>query len=222
MDRNDQPDRPWRDPGRGVPPQPPGPPTVGDRGGLPLATGPSAVLTESVDLRVSKRLLWVGGAAYPLHNIVRVYSFVLLPRRAEAVRLFARQAVQAVTLALLAVVGAAFPFGVGEDVEPLKVPVLVVALLWAGYGFVAMFVVLAAPSMPVLAVDTAGNATALVGTADRAGLAEAVRILSHALENPEAEIALTIRSLTVKTGNYHYGDNVNVYGGSGNTGKATG
>ncbi|WP_234370895.1 DUF6232 family protein [Streptomyces sp. XY431] len=222
MARNDQPDRPWRDPARQVPPPPSGPPTIGDRGGLPFSTGPSAVLTDSVDLRVSKRLLWVGGAAYPLHNIVRVYAFVLMPKRKEAVLRFARQLVQALTLALLAVVGAGFPFGVGKDVEPFKGPALVVALLWAGYGFLAMFGVLAAPAVPVLAVDTAGNATALVGTADRGRLREAVRILSHALENPEIELELSIRSLTVNAGNYHFGDNVNMYGGSGNTGKATG
>ncbi|MFD4905516.1 DUF6232 family protein [Kitasatospora purpeofusca] len=227
MERNDRPDRPWKDPARQLPPLPPpprpsAPPTIGDRGGLPFSTGPSAVLTNSVDLRVSKRLLWVGGAAYPLHNIVRVYAFVLMPKRKEAVLRFARQVVQASTLALLAVVGSGFPFGVGKEVEPFKGPALTVALFWVGYGFLEMSRVIAAPAMPVLAVDTAGNATALVGTADRQGLREAVRLLSHALENPEFEVELSIRSLTVNTGNYHFGDNVNMYGGSGNTGKATG
>ncbi|MGW3076125.1 DUF6232 family protein [Kitasatospora sp. NPDC001132] len=188
---------------------------------MPLATGPSAVLTASVDLRVSKRLLWVGGATYPLHNIVRVYAFVLLPKRKEALRRFARQVVQALTLALLAVIGAGLPSDIGKGVEMFKGAVLTAALLWAGYGFVEMLVVLTSPALPVPAVDTAGNATALIGTADRARLAEAVRILSHALENPETEVALKIRSVTVNTGNYHIGDNVNMYGGSGNTGKVT-
>ncbi|MEK2493882.1 DUF6232 family protein [Kitasatospora purpeofusca] len=223
MEKNDRSDRPWQDPARQPPPpRPSAPPTIGDRGGLPFSTGPSAVLTGSVDLRVSKRLLWVGGAAYPLHNIVRVHAFVLLPKRKEAVLRFARQLVQSLTLALLAVVGASFPFGLGEDVEPFKGPALVVALLWAGYGLVEMLRVVAAPPVPVLAVDTAGNATALVGTADQRRLREMVRLLSHALENPEFEVELSVRSLTVNAGNYHFGDNVNMYGGSGNTGKVTG
>ncbi|MFD8698031.1 DUF6232 family protein [Kitasatospora purpeofusca] len=227
MEKNDRSDRPWREPARQLPPLPPpprpsSPPTIGDRGGLPFLSGPSAVLTGSVDLRVSKRLLWVGGAAYPLHNIVRVYAFVLMPKRKEAVLRFARQVVQASTLALLAVVGPGFPFGVGKEVEPFKGPALTVALFWVGYGFLEMSRVVAAPAMPVLAVDTAGTATALVGTADRGELREAVRLLSHALENPEFEVELSVRSLTVNTGNYHFGDNVNMYGGSNNTGKVTG
>ncbi|WP_380284084.1 DUF6232 family protein [Kitasatospora purpeofusca] len=223
MKNSGGPDRPWRDPERQVPPPPSRPPTVGsERGRLPMATGPSAVLTASVDLRVSKRLLWVGGAVYPLHTIVRVYSFVLLPKRKEAVLQFGRSLVQSLTLAVLLVVGAAFPFGVGEKVEPLRGLGWLVALGWAGYGLVQLGVVLRAPSMPVLAVDTAGSATALVGTADQARLREAVRLLSYALENPETEVELRVESLTVNTGNYHLGDNVNMYGGSGNTGKVNG
>ncbi|MFZ3499574.1 DUF6232 family protein [Streptomyces sp. 5.8] len=52
-----------------------------------------------VTLRVSRRLLWVGEAVYPLHNVVRVRSFVLKPNRTKAVVQFGQwMAVVVVTL----------------------------------------------------------------------------------------------------------------------------
>lgn len=44
----------------------------------PPATPPRAM--TDIELRVGKRLLWVGGAACPLRNIARVYAvFRFLP-----------------------------------------------------------------------------------------------------------------------------------------------
>lgn len=53
--------------------------------GRPALARHSAPGHDRVELRVGKRLSWVGGAACPLRNIARVYTFTLHPRRTEAV-----------------------------------------------------------------------------------------------------------------------------------------
>lgn len=48
---------------------------------MPPVTPPGG---KSIDLRVGKRLLWLGEAVYPLHNLVRVYTAEFKPKRWEA------------------------------------------------------------------------------------------------------------------------------------------
>ncbi|MFF2043142.1 DUF6232 family protein [Kitasatospora sp. NPDC058170] len=212
-----EPDRPRQKP----PPPPVAAPAVGvPTAGVPTSFGPPAVLPMAVGLRVSKRLLWVGGAVYPLHNIVRVYSFVLRPKRREALGTFAKRILQAGLLAAVPFLLATTDIlNHSSDEEALRF-VVYLAGAWLVYAVIELLSVLFARSVPVLAVDTAGNATAMVTTVDERGLAELVKVLSQALENPEVEFQMTVQTLTVSPKNYHFGDNVNMYGGIGNTGKA--
>lgn len=77
---------------------------------------------------------------------------------------------------------------------------------------------LTAPSHYVLAVETSGPSTAVVTSHRPELLNQLVGQIAHAIENPETEFAVKVESISISPRNYHFGDNVNMYGGSGNVG----
>ncbi|MFD6888418.1 DUF6232 family protein [Streptomyces sp. NPDC059957] len=162
---------------------------------------------EALDivLRVSNRLLWVGEAVYPLHNIVRVQTYVLSPDRKKAVADYAPW------IALLLVFFAASV----ADGNPPGVIATIVPV-----GILVMYLVrrLNRPDLYVMGVETAGAPTAVVTLADRAELRRLVARIVDAIEHPEAEFSLYVAQPTVNIGHYvHVGDTANI-NGSGNIG----
>ncbi|MFB6556007.1 DUF6232 family protein [Streptomyces sp. NPDC056405] len=196
-------DRPWHN--RAAAPPPP-----------PLPPHPAG----GVELRVGKRLLWVGGAAYPVRNITRVYTFLLTPRRGEATLLFFKRLgiILAVAIALTILGGIT---GLGGDraaAEGFITFVWIGAVVALVYCAAVLGSVLTAASHWVLAVETSGASTALVTSTDTQHLNQLVGHVVNAIENPEAEFQVTVETLAINPRNYHFGDNVNMYGGSGNVG----
>ncbi|MET8504177.1 DUF6232 family protein [Streptomyces sp. NPDC004787] len=181
-------------------------------------------------LVISKRLLWVHGGAYPLENIVRVYTFVLRPRRGEAfVRFLKRGGITALVLLLLMMFSESSSSGSwdsgsygssdsdSEGILRLAVSLAVILLI---YFFADMAGVVFASSHDVLAVETNGRSTALV-TGRPEYLRGLVHSIAEAIDKPDAEFHATVGTLAVTNyGNYYFGDAVNMYGGSGNTGVA--
>ncbi|MFJ1897786.1 MULTISPECIES: DUF6232 family protein [unclassified Streptomyces] len=187
---------------------------------------PPPPLVHAVDLRVSKRLLWVGPAAYPLENIARVFTFVLRPRRKEAITLFCKRVALTLALAvgmtvLILLVDTVASIGQGESSGgPF------VTLVWLGtvgaliYFLLELTKVLSAPSHFVLAIETAGPSTAMVTSQDPAQLIQLVGRIAYAIDHPEAEFTVRVEGISVSPQIYHFGDNVNMYGGTGNVGIA--
>ncbi|MEV6329521.1 DUF6232 family protein [Streptomyces sp. NPDC051909] len=183
-------------------------------------------------LVISKRLLWVHGGAYPLENIVRVYTFVLRPRRGEAfLRFLKRGGITVVVLLLLMMLAeltspSSSSWGSGsygssdsgfEGVLSFAVFAGVALLLWF---FAEMAGVVFASSHDALAIETNGQSTALV-TGNPEYLQGLVRSIAEAIDKPDAEFHASVGTLAVSNyGNYYFGDAVNMYGGSGNTGVA--
>ncbi|MFD6803031.1 DUF6232 family protein [Streptomyces cyaneofuscatus] len=201
-------DRPWHNPVV-PPPRPSLPPH----------------LAGGVDLRTSKRLLWVGGAAYPQQNITRVYTFLLTPRRGRATTLFFKRIaiILSVAFALMILSGITeigsssdTSSGTGGGAQTIWF-FAVVALI---YCAVELGNVLTASSHWVLAIDTSGASTALVTSKSVQHLNELVEQVVHWIENPEIEFQVRAETLMVNPSNYHFGDNVNMYGGSGNVGMS--
>ncbi|WP_338117284.1 DUF6232 family protein [Streptomyces viridochromogenes] len=195
----------------------------------PPSTPPRAM--TDVELRVHKRLLWVGGAAYPLRNIARVYTFTLRPKRKEAVfRFLSRTGIILAVAIGLSIIGGLISFassssGPYESEQSSGGGLIVLVWICSGaaliYFFVDMLSVVTAPSHYVLAVETAGPSTAMVTSPDPQHLDRLVGYVSGALENPDTEFQVTVERLTINSPtNYHFGDSVNMYGGSGNTGIA--
>ncbi|EFG04231.1 Hypothetical protein SCLAV_p0744 (plasmid) [Streptomyces clavuligerus] len=212
------PQRPWN-----TPPAPTAPPPAATQASMSTGSLPTG-LTESIDIRVSKRLLWIGGAAYPLHNIARVYTYTLNPRRKEAVlRFFRRVGITlAVTAALTLLGGTIAALAQGEET-----PATLLGLMWLAsgafmiYALVDMIAVLTAQPHFVLGVETAGASTAVVSGRDHGQLRQLVHLISDAIENPQAEFQVRVERLVISSpSNYYFGDNVNMYGGSNNVGMA--
>ncbi|MFF7732375.1 DUF6232 family protein [Streptomyces sp. NPDC007984] len=195
----------------------------------PPATPPRTM--TDVELRVHKRLLWVGGAAYPLRNIARVYTFTLRPKRKEAVFRFLTRTLIILAVGIgLSIIGGLISLansssGPYESESSSGGGLIVFVWICSGaaliYFFVEMLSVVTAPSHYVLAVETAGPSTAMVTSPDPQHLDRLVGYVSGALENPDTEFQVTVERLTINSPtNYHFGDSVNMYGGSGNTGIA--
>ncbi|MGW6903751.1 DUF6232 family protein [Streptomyces sp. NPDC054940] len=174
---------------------------------------------RGIDLRVSKRLLWVGGAAYPLENITRVYTFTLTPKRKEATLTFLKR-----VGIILAVAFAMTILGAVTALGSQNVAGGIITFVWLGavaglvLSLVELMSVLTAPTHYVLAVETNGPSIAMVTSADPRHLDSLVGTVAHAIDNPEAEFQVTVGTLSINPRNYHFGDNVNMYGGTGNVG----
>ncbi|MFF0475012.1 DUF6232 family protein [Streptomyces sp. NPDC004284] len=201
----DPPSRPWTEPGRAL--------------ATPL--GPS--LPGGPALVISKRLLWVHGGVYPLENIVRVHTFVLRPRRWEAVVRFLKRGgiTLAVLLTLLYFADQSSPSSYdssSSDLGNVFGGAAGLALFLLVYFFGDMASVAFASTHDVLAIETNGRSTALV-TGERAYLNRLVRSIAEAIDKPDAEFRASVGTLEITNyDNYFFGDSVNMYGGSGNTG----
>ncbi|MCX5405364.1 DUF6232 family protein [Streptomyces sp. NBC_00335] len=158
-----------------------------------------------VTLRVSRRLLWVGQAVYPLHNVVRVQSFVLKPNRTKAALQFGLWMVVMLVLASLSksISGSGVPL-----IIVLVMILLVAQLVWR----------LTRPNVFAMAVETSGTPLAVVTLARLDDLRGLVRRIVDAIEHPEKEFSIYVHQLQVKLGDYHFGDTVNINGGNGNKG----
>lgn len=199
-----------------APPPPTSPPAMGNFTGF----------SGSIDLRVGRRLVWVGNAAYPMRNITRVHTYTIRPKRQEAVTQFVTRAAATaaivVALTLLALPPAAFLSGMGGSDSGFGI----IAFVWlAGFGlgvyfFVNMITVATAPARFVLAIETSGPSTALVTSSNPQYLPQLAGCVIHAMENPETEFQVTVETLAINPRNYHFGDSVNMYGGTGNVGVA--
>ncbi|MGW4981178.1 DUF6232 family protein [Streptomyces mirabilis] len=205
MDTTGPEERPWNTPPN-TPPPPPAPPLL--RG-------------AEVDLRVSKRLLWVGGAAYPLQNIARVYTFTLHPRRMDAtVRFFKNVAITLSVAFALTIIGTVTALGSENAAGGILTFVWLSTAAALIYFIGELISVLSAQSHYVLAVETAGPSTAVVTSPNPQHLNQLVGYITHAIDNPEAEFQVKVESITISPKNYYFGDNVNMYGGTGNVGMA--
>ncbi|MGW6689563.1 DUF6232 family protein [Streptomyces sp. NPDC054961] len=157
-------------------------------------------------LRVSARLLWVGEAVYPLHNVVRVRTYVLKPNRGQALGEFA---LSMLVMAVLFFLATSDSSGAG------MIAIIVVAF------FLATRLVhrLTRPDLHVMGVETSGAPAAVVTLADRDELRRLVARIVDVIEHPTAtEFSAYVLRPAVNIGQYvHNGDTANI-SGSGNIG----
>ncbi|MGW0204923.1 DUF6232 family protein [Streptomyces sp. NPDC003233] len=233
MQNGQPPERPAQDPPP-VPTRPTSAPTAPPAApatvpaaapGMPDVPAPPAhPAPVRVDLRVSKRILWIGAAVYPLHNIARVYTFVMRPKRKEAVLRFLRYTAVTMIVGFLAMLPGLLASINGGGVDGNSgaagyvVFVWIVAALAEIYFLIEMVGILTAAPQHVLAIETSGASTALVTSQNAQYLDQVVGQISYAIDHPDVEFKVTVESLTVSPKNYYFGDNVNMYGGSGNVG----
>ncbi|MEU3772211.1 DUF6232 family protein [Streptomyces sp. NPDC032472] len=176
-----------------------------------------------MELRISRRILWVGGAAYPLENIARVYTFTLHPRRKDATVRFLKN--------LGLILSGAFALTILAGLTSLanrEAASSILSFVWLGAGaalvwsLVEWIAVLTSPSHYVLAVETSGPSIAVVTSKDHGVLHQLVGQITHAIDNPAVELqGVRVDTVNISPRNYYFGDNVNMYGGSNNVGMGT-
>ncbi|MEV6838119.1 DUF6232 family protein [Streptomyces sp. NPDC051133] len=204
----------------GPPPAPAPVPSMPDVPAPPARPAPA-----TIEIRVSKRILWIGAAVYPLHNIARVYSFVLRPKRKEAVLRFLRYTAGTLVVGFIAMLPGLPSLALGGAQEHSGAAgyvtfVWLTAVCAEIFFLIDMISVLGAAPHHVLAVETSGASTALVTSQDPRYLDQLVGQISYAIDHPDTEFKVTVESLTFSPKNYYFGDNVNMYGGNGNVGIA--
>ncbi|MFH9269237.1 DUF6232 family protein [Streptomyces sp. NPDC017546] len=149
------------------PPDPAGPPSQPPP--LPPLPSPGGVL----EIAVKRRMLWIGSAALPLHNLTRVEAIKIKPER-NVLRFL-------LGMALVAVVYSVTGWA----------PVLVLLIVLVVY-FIKMMV---APEKPVLVVETAGGSRVLVTLPSVDELRTIAGRVVHAIDHPEAEFTAYVHQL---------------------------
>ncbi|MEV8625934.1 DUF6232 family protein [Streptomyces sp. NPDC051079] len=159
----------------------------------------------TLEIAVRRRMLWVGSAAFPLHNLSRVEAFRLKPDRGAAFVRFLKW------LAVVAAVYVAFNVmnggdtSLAEDASPVLAMVVIVLII-------VLIKELAEASKPILAVETAGGSLAIVTLPSMDQLREIAGQVVHAIDHPEAEFTAYVHQL-----NNYNGPVINQTG-TGNTG----
>ncbi|MFI5982961.1 DUF6232 family protein [Streptomyces sp. NPDC051555] len=185
----------------GAPPPPPTPPPTPPTP-LPVQDTPPPTERGRLVLRVTGRMLWVGSAAVPLHNIALVDAFKYRPSRwASFVDSLKWFIVIAVVIAVLAYASGGEL--VDDDNSGTLLPLAVVML-----AVLAVAALLKMPK-PVLAVETAGGTKIIVTLPSVDELRYIAGRIVYAIDHPEAEFTTVVNYLAPV---------VNMNGGSGNTG----
>lgn len=157
---------------------------------------------NAVEVRISKRVLWVGSEAYPLQNIARAQAVRVTPKSRWTGKSLAAVGCLGF-LALWLIVGLA------AAARSPAVILLVVALVVAAI-IVALSRRKKAPYYALI-IETSGNPRRALVSTDGAKVGNLVQEIMDAIDNPEAEFQTVVH-------NVQYGDNF-VQVGDRNVGK---
>ncbi|MGW3229939.1 DUF6232 family protein [Kitasatospora sp. NPDC001095] len=219
------------------PTDPPDPSQVGQTGFTPLGplppsappppvapTVPPPVSTPKSVTRVAvtRRILWVGAAAYPLAMIARVTTTVLVPEKAGAVmrllRVIGIMTVATLIVSLLASLdnnNRSYGGSSGFAAGPFVVVAVIIVVV---YFFTVTLPRLVQPRLYALSVDTAGTPTALLAWESPGPAQQLQATITQAIENPQIEFQQFVHTVNIDRRHYQSGDHVNIYGGHGITG----
>ncbi|MFI6645820.1 DUF6232 family protein [Streptomyces sp. NPDC050504] len=199
-------------------PQRPSAPPAAPRSGPGRLSEALLPARGAVIVEVSKRLLRVGGAVYPVHNITQIQATTLRPKKMEAF-LSMLKWLLAVAAVYIVVAAISEMSRFGDSDESDAVGLLRVLSILMVLGLIGRFLfVCVQPVLLALVVETASGSVAMLTLPDRAMLGDVSGRLIDAVENPNADFHMTVQRLDFNPKNFHIGDNVNMYGGIGNTG----
>lgn len=180
-----------------------------------VPTPPSTPAPKVVKVRVTKRLLWVGEEVYPLQNIARIHTFTLTPRRDDAVKRFLKRT--ALVFAAGTIINAVAYKESDSGGSSPAVSIIVLAVT-AYLFFTELLPTLRAKSEYALSVEASGPPTTLLTSDKEEQLKDIARKIALAIDSPDEEFQFIVNTVIVNPNDYHFGDNVNIYGGVGNVG----
>ncbi|MGW2459874.1 DUF6232 family protein [Streptomyces sp. NPDC001761] len=186
------------------PPRTPAPPRPQEPPEL-LTTPARSEDKRTLVLKVSRRMLWVGTAALPLHNITSVDAFKARTDWGKACMRF-----------LTGLFGALLLFAwlnrAGDGGDHLGALLIVVVIAAAGFAFKDVF-----RPRPVLTIETASGSRVTLTLPSMDELQQIAERIAQAIDNPEAEFKTLVQQLNSNNTN-NYGPVVHMNGGRGNTG----
>jgi hypothetical protein len=152
---------------------------------------------EILDVGVSRRILWIGSAAYPLQNIARAQAIEIAPNRARAIRHYIAQVVIWLALGAGAVVAIDIvEIPVAVDPDQLRRLASYVVFALVSISTIRVLVTLFTRTYYAMIIETAGNPqTALVST-DKREVSSLVRKTMDAIDNPAAEFHQQVQNIT--------------------------
>ncbi|MFG2979629.1 DUF6232 family protein [Streptomyces sp. NPDC048258] len=155
---------------------------------------------EVIQVRVSKRVLWIGGEAYPLQNIARATTWRIDPERGRAVGQFIKSML---TLGILTVIAFAALQGVAGD--QLMNGVTFAALALAAFFLYRLISVLTTRTYYALVIETSGTPRTLLASADQQEVQQLVLDIMEAIDDPHADFSRPINTYNIGQigDNYH-------------------
>lgn len=152
----------------------------------------------TTEVSVRNQVLWIGGEAYPVHNIARAQTVVLTPRRGRAIARFL------VLLVLWLGLGSVALRVTSSDV-PQEIVVGAVGLLIM-INLINLVRRLARPRLYALVIETSGSPRTALVLKDERQLRAVVDNVMNAIDNP----SLTMPPMVIEN---YVGSQVNVSGG---------
>lgn len=181
------------------PPKPPRPPL------LPSAPAKGGPLV----LRVSRRMLWVGTAAVPLHNITWVDAFRIKHNWGAAAARLLMWLIGAVVVQAAIKSASADEARAGENSSLL--------FLIAAIGVAVVVKDLLGSAKPVLVVEMTSGSKVIVTLPSMEELRQIAGRIVQAIDDPAAEFTAVVQQVNTGHTNY-YGPVVHMNSGRGNTG----
>ncbi|WBP89629.1 DUF6232 family protein [Kitasatospora cathayae] len=161
-----------------------------------------------IDVRVSRRVLWIGGDAYPLNQIARARQVVWWPpKRSRLIIRFVRK-----LLGLLIIAGVLNALVPGMLTRPGSA-YLPDALLLGFFCYYLYRLVTQLRYKPLykLVIETSSSSNTAVVSYQAWQVQDLIQRIMEAIDDPLAEF-------TIQVENVHIGDQINQYGDH-NTGK---
>lgn len=157
---------------------------------------------ETIDVRVSKRILWFDSEAYPLPNITRTNTLTLKPDRGAVIKAYAISVAIWLTAAIIV-------FSVLPGV--FSVLVLLAVLAWIALKTVRLVELLKLTLYELVIETAAGSHRGLISD-NGAVVADLSFRITDAINNPYAEFQMKVEN--------YQGDKITMFGDH-NMGKVT-
>ena len=158
--------------------------------------------SERIDIGVSRRVLWVGGQAYPLQNIARAQALRLPPNRGAAWRRYLKAVVLEVILGAAAAVALHLASRLNSErgyraVHGVAVGVLVLAAVLLVISTIKLIATLSRRTYYALVIETAGTPRSVLVSDDEYTVRQLVGQIMDAIDNPHADFQRSVVNYNV-------------------------
>jgi len=155
-------------------------------------------------VRVSRRILWIGGEAYPLHNIARAQTVKVTPRRAAMAWSFVKATLLWVGLGVAAALALGYAHR-SESGDPMVRGIWMAVAALVGLSALKLLAGLATRVRYALVIETAGSPRTALVTRQRHVADQLVHRIMDAIDNPQATFEVQVENL-------HVGDKIEQFG----------